>query len=229
VCHIIMESINENRIRPTRVSDEMRQMDDRIKSRRKIAPQLTILGFGLVGGLVSSLAISGLILMVEKITAVPVGTFYMVLMAAITGFQGYSVLMIEIGLSLHLICGSVLGIIMAVPFAYSKKGSIFQYAPVYGLIFGLASWTVLFLPITLGMVLPFISSIEIQPISQQVPTGPVASIDNSKLLELSNEITYGALPFNMFYGLVGAIVIKSLCERYLKRIGFLEHLLKNAD
>jgi hypothetical protein len=224
-----MESINENRIRPTRVSDEMRQMDDRIKSRRKIAPQLTILGFGLVGGLVSSLAISGLILMVEKITAVPVGTFYMVLMAAITGFQGYSVLMIEIGLSLHLICGSVLGIIMAVPFAYSKKGSIFQYAPVYGLIFGLASWTVLFLPITLGMVLPFISSIEIQPISQQVPTGPVASIDNSKLLELSNEITYGALPFNMFYGLVGAIVIKSLCERYLKRIGFLEHLLKNAD
>jgi hypothetical protein len=224
-----MESINENRIRPTRVSDEMRQMDDRIKSRRKIAPQLTILGFGLVGGLVSSLAISGLILMVEKITAVPVGTFYMVLMAAITGFQGYSVLMIEIGLSLHLICGSVLGIIMAIPFAYSKKGSIFQYAPVYGLIFGLASWTVLFLPITLGMVLPFISSIEIQPISQQVPTGPVASIDNSKLLELSNEITYGALPFNMFYGLVGAIVIKSLCERYLKRIGFLEHLLKNAD
>jgi hypothetical protein len=224
-----MESINENRIRPTRVSDEMRQLDDRIKSRRKIAPQLTILGFGLVGGLVSSLAISGLILMVEKITAVPVGTFYMVLMAAITGFQGYSVLMIEIGLSLHLICGSVLGIIMAVPFAYSKKGSIFQYAPVYGLIFGLASWTVLFLPITLGMVLPFISSIEIQPISQQVPTGPVASIDNSKLLELSNEITYGALPFNMFYGLVGAIVIKSLCERYLKRIGFLEHLLKNAD
>jgi hypothetical protein len=207
----------------------MRQMDDRIKPRRKIAPQLTTLGFGLVGGLVSSLAISGLILMVEKVTSVPVGTFYMVLMAAITGLQGYSVLMIAIGLSLHLICGSVLGIIMAIPFAYSKKGSIFQYAPVYGLIFGLALWTVLFLPITLGMVLPFISSIEIQPISQQVPTGPVASIDNSKLLELSSEITYGALPFNIFYGLVGAIVIKSLSERYLKRKGFLEHTLKNAD
>jgi hypothetical protein len=167
--------------------------------------------------------------MVEKITGVPVGTFYMVLMAAITGLQGYSVLMIAIGLSLHLICGSVLGIIMAIPFAYSKKSSIFQYAPVYGLIFGLASWMVLFLPITLGMVLPFIGSIEIQPISQQVPTGPVASIDNSKLLELSSEITYGALPFNMFYGLVGAIVIKSLCERYLKRKRFLEHSLKNAD
>jgi hypothetical protein len=211
------------------VSHEMRQMDNRIKSRRNISPQLTILGLGLAGGLVSSLAISGLILMVEKVTAVPVGTFYMVLVAAITGLQGYSVLMIAIGLSLHLICGSVLGIIMAIPFAYSKKSSIFQYAPVYGLIFGLALWTILFLPITLGMVLPFISSIEIQPISQQVPTGPVASIDNSKLLDLSSEITYGALPFNMFYGLVGAIVIKSLCESYQREKGFLEHSLKNVD
>ena len=203
-------------------------MDDRVKSKRNISPQLTILGYGLVGGVVSSLAISGLILMVEKVTAVPVGTFYMVLMAAITGLQGYSVLMIAIGLSLHLICGSVLGIIMAIPFAYSKKGSIFQYAPVYGMIFGLALWTVLFLPITLGMVLPFISSIEIQPISQQVPTGPVASIDNSKLLELSSEITYGALPFNMFYGLVGAVVIKSLCERYLGKEKILRTFIKKC-
>jgi hypothetical protein len=207
----------------------MRQLDDRTEPRRNFVTRFTILGFGFVGGLVSSLAISGLILMVEKVTAVPVGTFYMVLMAAVTGLQGYSVHMIAIGLSLHLICGSILGIIMAMPFAYAKKGSIFQYAPVYGLIFGLALWTILFLPITFGLVLPFISSIEIQPISQQAPTGPVASIDGSKLLDLSSKITYGALPFNMFYGLVGAIVIKSLSESYLKRRRFLEHSLKNAD
>jgi hypothetical protein len=79
------------------------------------------------------------------------------------------------------------------------------------------------------MVLPLISSIEIQPISQQVPTGPIASIDNSKLLEMSNKITFGALPFNMFYGLVGAIVIKSLSENYLHKSRFFEQSLKNAD
>lgn len=45
--------------------------------------QYTIIGFGLIAGLISSLAVSGLILMVEKVTAVPVGTFYMVLMAAL--------------------------------------------------------------------------------------------------------------------------------------------------
>lgn len=226
--HIIIESTNENKIIRTTVLDEMRQIDDRNEPRRNFAPRITILGFGVVGGLVSSLAICGLILMVEKVTAIPVGTFYMVLMAAITGSQGYSVHTIAIGLSLHLICGSTLGIIMAMPFAYSKKGSIFQYAPVYGLIFGLALWTILFLPITFGIVLPFVRSIEIQPISQQVPTGPVASIDNSKLLDMSSKIIYGALPFNMFYGLVGAIVIKSLSESYQKR-RFLEHSLENAD
>jgi hypothetical protein len=207
----------------------MRQMDDKTEPRRNFAPRFIILRFGLVGGLVSSLAISGLILMVEKVTAVPVGTFYMVLMAAITGSQGYSVHMIAIGLLLHLACGSILGIIMALPFSYTKKGSIFQYAPVYGLIFGLALWTILFLPITFWMVLPFIGSIEIQPISQQVPTGPVASIDNYKLLEMLSGITYGALPFNMFYGLVGAIVIKSLAEGYLKKEKVLEHSLNNSD
>ncbi|MFZ0568325.1 MAG: hypothetical protein WAM22_10005 [Nitrososphaeraceae archaeon] len=225
----ICVSINEYTIIRTRILDEMRQLDDITEPQRNLTTRFTILGFGLVGGLVSSLAISGLILMVEKVTAVPLGTFYMVLVAAITGSQVYSVNMIAIGLSLHLICGSILGIIMALPFAYLRKGSIFQYAPVYGLVFGLALWSILFLPITFWMVLPLISSIEIQPISQQVPTGPIASIDNSKLLEMANKITFGALPFNMFYGLVGAIVIKSLSENYLRKRRSLEHSLKNAD
>jgi hypothetical protein len=78
---------------------------------QNLTPRLTIVGFGLIAGLVSSLAISGLILMVEKVTAVPLGTFYMVLMAAITDSQVNSVNMIAIGLLLHLISGSIIGII----------------------------------------------------------------------------------------------------------------------
>src|SRR5215204_433049 len=60
--------------------------------------QFTIVNFGLIAGLISSLAISGLILMVEKATAVPVGTFYMVLMAALTESPLSSVNMIVSGL-----------------------------------------------------------------------------------------------------------------------------------
>jgi hypothetical protein len=183
--------------------------------------------FGLAAGLISSLAISGLILMVEKITAVPVGTFYMVLMAALTDSYLSSVNMIILGLLLHLISGSIIGLVVAIPFTTYKRSSvktIFQYAPVYGLLFGLALWSVLFLPITFWMVLPLVSSLENQVIEQQVPTGPIASIETSRLSDLSNKIIFGALPFNMFYGLLAAIIIRLLSENYLYK----KELFKNT-
>jgi hypothetical protein len=189
--------------------------------------RFTIVSFGLAAGLISSLAISGLILMVEKITAVPVGTFYMVLMAALTDSYLSSVNMIILGLLLHLISGSIIGLVVAIPFTTYKRSSvktISQYAPVYGLLFGLALWSVLFLPITFWMVLPLVSSLENQVIEQQVPTGPIASIETSRLSDLSNKIIFGALPFNMFYGLLAAIIIRLLSENYLYK----KELFKNT-
>ena len=182
--------------------------------------QYTIFGFGLIAGLISSLAVSGLILMVEKVTAVPVGTFYMVLMAALPEANLSSVNMIVSGLSLHLISGSIIGLAMSIPFTLFKKGSgkiIYQYTPVYGLLFGLALWSILFLPVTFWMVLPLVSSVDNQIIEQSVPTGPIASIETNKLSDMSNKIIFGALPFNMFYGLLTAIIINSLSKNYLHK------------
>lgn len=186
--------------------------------------QYTIFGFGLIAGLISSLAVSGLILMVEKVTAVPVGTFYMVLMAALPEANQSSVNMILSGLLLHLISGSIIGLAMSIPFTLFKKGSgkiIYQYTPVYGLLFGLALWSILFLPVTFWMVLPLVSSVDNQIIEQSVPTGPIASIETNKLSDMSSKIIFGALPFNMFYGLLTAIIINSLSQNYLhkKNIG----------
>jgi hypothetical protein len=184
--------------------------------------------FGLVAGLISSLAISGLILMVEKVTAVPVGTFYMVLMAALTNSNLSSVNMIISGLLLHLISGSIIGLVMAIPFTAYKRSSaktVCQYAPVYGLLFGLALWSILFLPITFWMVLPLVSSLENQVIEQQVPTGPIASIETNKLSDMSNKIIFGALPFNMFYGLLAATIIKLLSENYLYKKELFKNIL----
>ncbi|HEX5978720.1 MAG TPA: hypothetical protein VFY68_15670, partial [Nitrososphaeraceae archaeon] len=164
------------------------------------------------------------ILMVEKVTAVPVGTFYMVLMAALPEANLSSVNMIVSGLLLHLISGSIIGLAMSIPFTLFKKGSgkiIYQYTPVYGLLFGLALWSILFLPVTFWMVLPLVSSVDNQIIEQSVPTGPIASIETNKLSDMSNKIIFGALPFNMFYGLLTAIIINSLSQNYLhkKNIG----------
>jgi hypothetical protein len=220
------------------IHKDLRKNSNSSNSNNNIAPalsqelrpsQFAILSFGLVAGLISSMAISGLILMVEKVTAVPVGTFYMVIMAAITESYLSSVNMIVSGLLLHLISGSIIGLVMAIPFVATRKKSsmkatIYQYTPVYGLLFGFALWSILFLPITFWMVLPLISSLENQVIEQQVPTGPIASIETSKLSDMSNKIIFGALPFNMFYGLLAAIIIKSLSENYLHK----KELFKNT-
>lgn len=70
---------------------------------------LKITVFGLAAGLVSSLAISGLILLVERTSSLPVGTFYYVLSASITNsysgnFQGA----VGLGLAMHLLTGSLI-------------------------------------------------------------------------------------------------------------------------
>jgi hypothetical protein len=199
-----------------------------ILSQKPRLSRFTAVRFGLVAGLISSLAISGLILMVEKVTAVPIGTFYVVLMAALTDSHLSSLNMITIGLLLHLVSGSIIGLVMAIPFATyntSLVKTIHQYAPAYGLLFGLALWSILFLPVTYWMILPLVSSLGNQVIEQQVPTGRVASIETSVLSDMSNEIIFGALPFNMFYGLLSAIIIKLLSENYLYK----KELLKNAS
>src|SRR5262245_10335997 len=101
----------------------------------EVRPLLVVATLGLLAGLISSLAICGLILLVEKVTAVPVGTFYLMVMAAITHSQNYSLSMIVSGLLLHIACGSFIGLIMAIPYARYGKSSKFSlniYAPIYG-------------------------------------------------------------------------------------------------
>ncbi|HET7283379.1 MAG TPA: hypothetical protein VFI70_01720 [Nitrososphaeraceae archaeon] len=52
-------------------------------------------------------------------------------------------------------------------------------------------------------------------ITQQDPTGRVASLVIGDILSMENRIIIGALAFNMFYGLVTAIIINSLYIKYL--------------
>jgi hypothetical protein len=179
--------------------------------------------FGLIAGLISSIGISTLIMMVEKITPVPAGAFYVVIVSTITQSHSYSVYMVIAGLLLHFAAGSLIGIIMAIPFItqiYNNKAdrlrTINKYVPVYGLCFGFALWLVLFIPITYLMVLPALNNIKEAPmITQQDPTGRVASLVIGDILSMENRIIIGALAFNMFYGLVTAIIINSLYIKYL--------------
>jgi hypothetical protein len=188
---------------------------------------LGIAYFGLVAGLISSLAISGLILLVERVSSLPVGTFYYVLVSALTNsYSSNTETVVIIGLAIHLAAGSFLGLIMSIPFVLlrnarrndtiKKASFIEKYSSVYGITFGFGLWLLIFLPITFMIVIPLLESFELQDvmIRQRVPTGQTAETTFYGLLSMTDRIIYGALGFNIFYGLMTAIMLQSFCEKY---------------
>jgi hypothetical protein len=198
-----------------------------MQNRQIIGSPLRTVYFGLVAGLVSSLAISGLILLVEKINSLPVGTFYYVLVSALTNsYSSNTETVIAIGLAVHLVAGSFLGLVMSIPFIILRNirreannrtiTFIEKYTSVYGIAFGFGLWLVVFMPITFMIVIPLLNSFEFQDIiiRQRVPTGEVASATFYGLLSMIDRIIYGALAFNIFYGLVTAIMLQSFSEKY---------------
>jgi hypothetical protein len=48
-----------------------------------------------------------------------------------------------------------------------------------------------------------------------VPTGEVASTTFFGLLSMIDRIIYGAIAFNIFYGLITAILLQSFYEKYV--------------
>src|SRR5215217_4639893 len=150
-----------------------------------------------------------------------------VLVSALTNsYSSNAETVIALGLAAHLLAGSFLGLVMSIPFwvlrnirgeATNKRKSFFQkYSSVYGLVFGFGLWLVVFLPITFIIVIPLLNSFEYQDIMirQRVPTGEVASATFFGLLSMIDRIIYGALAFNIFYGLLTAIMLQSLSGRY---------------
>jgi hypothetical protein len=189
------------------------------ENEHKFRIRFSVLGFGMVAGLLSSISISGMILVVEKTIDIPVGTFYLILVSSVTQSQVYSVNMIVAGLLLHLLTGSLIGIIVSIPFAIRDiniSSIMHKYAPIYGLICGLIVWTFLFVPITFWVIVPLLSSpVEDQIIVQQNPFGTASSVTVDELLSINDKILIGALVFNMLYGLVTSIIIKSLSGKLM--------------
>jgi hypothetical protein len=213
-----------------------------MQNRQFIGSPLRTIYFGLVAGLVSSLAISGLILLVEKINSLPVGTFYYVLVSALTNsYSGNTETVIALGLALHLLAGSFLGLIMSIPFVLlrnirgddinRKISFIEKYSSIYGIAFGFGLWLVIFLPVTFMIVIPLLNSFEFQDIMirQRVPTGEVASTTFYGLLSMLDRIIYGALAFNIFYGLLAAIMLQSFSQKYPVTNNKHERQHKEAD
>jgi hypothetical protein len=175
---------------------------------------------GLAAGFLSSIAISGLLLLVEKSISLPVGTFYIIFSSAFMHSQDYySINNIVFGFVLHIITGSIIGLVMSIPFIVLKDKSLKslrKYAVAYGLGFGFALWLFFFIPITFWVILPILNASQDKTIIQEVPAQVDVMFSTDKLAMLVDRIILGAVAFNMFYGLLVAIIIKALYEHRLE-------------
>jgi len=185
--------------------------------------RLNVLMFGSIAGAISSLCVSSLILLTEKVIGIPVGTFYLIIIDALLHSSSTSVSYVTYGFILHIVTGTLLGFIIAIPFLRNKQYSLklTKYSELYGSIFGFVIWAIFFVPISLMVVLPEISQIGMV-ILQQTPTGIVSGINTNSLQETVWETIVLALPFNVFYGLVVGIIIKSFNEKYVSHLTSIE-------
>lgn len=172
-----------------------------------------LLGSGAASGLIASLALSGMMLLAERVAGLPVGTFYLVLVSAITQVTDYSMSAIAQGFLLHLAAGTVIGLVMSAPFAASRRTYLIldRFAPALGLGAGVLIWTALFIPVTFGTMIPLLQSLDGQSvISQRVPVGNLFQVAVADLLAMMDRVIYTALAFNMFYGLLALILTRSV-------------------
>jgi hypothetical protein len=184
--------------------------------------RLNFLFFGLIGGAISSLLISSMILLSEKVIGYPVGTFYLVIIDALLNSSSASMTQVTYGFAIHILTGSLLGMALSTPFLIKRSlfRGLTKYSQLYGAVFGLAIWAFLFMPVSILVVFPEINQLGMI-IFQQTPTGAIASLNTKNLQDIMWEIMFLALPFNIFYGLVAGIIIKALNERYVNSLKIL--------
>ena len=163
--------------------------------------RLNVLMIGSIAGAISSLCVISLILLTEKMIGIPVGTFYLIIIDALLHSSSTSVSYVTYGFILHIVTGTLLGFIIAIPFLRNKQYflKLPKYPELYVSIFGFVIWAIFFVPISLMVVLPESSPIRIV-ILQQTPAGIISGINTNSLQATVWETIVLAHPFNEFYG-----------------------------
>jgi hypothetical protein len=149
---------------------------------------------GIIAGLTAAWAIFGFILAIDSELNLPPGTFYKMIGLAFGIDSSYAV---YIGFLLHMITGTIIGIVYS---TLSKNIKKLYITSVYkgvgtGILTGVVVWVILFLPLNYGIMQPTLQNM----ISTLNPTSP-EYLMAEKLLELSNVIVFGSLAIHVVFG-----------------------------
>jgi hypothetical protein len=133
-------------------------------------------------------------LAIDSELSLPPGTFYKMIGMAFGVDSSYAV---YVGFLLHMITGTVIGIIYS---TLSQNIKILYITSVYkgvgtGVLTGVVDWAILFLPLNYGVMQPTLHNM----LNTSSPTSSEYSMAK-QLLDLSNVIVLGSLVLHIVFG-----------------------------
>lgn len=124
--------------------------------------------FGAVGGIIASIAMYPFLFLTTSMIGLPLDDLSIARGMAISNIHDNYYLNLLLGIVMHLFTGAIAGIIFAIVISTVKKLTIIHIkrGVTEGIIYSIIIYIVLFIPTTLGMVLPNLFDI----INQSNPT-----------------------------------------------------------
>jgi hypothetical protein len=149
---------------------------------------------GIIAGLTAAWAIFGFFLAIDSELNLPPGTFYKMIGMAFGVGSSYAV---YVGFLLHMITGTVIGVIYS---TLSQNIKILYITSVYkgvgtGVLTGVVVWAILFLPLNYGLMQPTLHNMlnTLNPTSSEY-------LMAKQLLDLSSVIVLGSLVLHIVFG-----------------------------
>ena len=169
--------------------------------------------FGALGGIISSIAMYPFLFLTTSMMGLPLDDLSIARGMAISNINDNYYLNLTLGIVMHLLTGAIAGVTFAIIVSTVKKFAIinFKKGITEGVIYSMIIFIVLFIPTTLGMVLPNLFDI----MNQSNPTQ--SNLEDRQTVEQNLIPMYGfGFIAHIIFGIIlGFVTSLLLFRRYI--------------
>ena len=169
--------------------------------------------FGALGGIIASIAMYPFLFLTTSMMGLPLDDLSIARGMAISNINDNYYLNLTLGIVMHLLTGAIAGVIFAIIVSTVKKFAIinFKRGITEGVIYSIIIFIVLFIPTTLGMVLPNLFDI----MNQSNPTQ--SNLEDRQTVEQNLIPIYGfGFIAHIVFGIIlGFVTSLLLFRRYI--------------
>ena len=169
--------------------------------------------FGALGGIISSIAMYPFLFLTTSMMGLPLDDLSIARGMAISNINDNYYLNLTLGIVMHLLTGAIAGVTFAIIVSTVKKFAIinFKRGITEGVIYSIIIFIVLFIPTTLGMVLPNLFDI----MNQSNPTQ--SNLEDRQTVEQNLIPIYGfGFIAHIIFGIIlGFVTSLLLFRRYI--------------